>query len=300
MAELLAKCIGQDCSMALASALIVWYAVLGFLVGYLATRIYLAFVFSIADRMATKGQEAIAALNATKEAIERIRDEAQQVSNRERKDLEVTSAVMEGLARLSEKNPDPKELEKSIHKLEEILLKDPAEARAAVVLARLYRHKKGDLKKAIEILTRTADAMEARDLRNDRHATLVYNRACYNVQLGKDLRGEAKEAHLKSAKVLEDLELAFQKSAEEFARFARSDTDLSPIGDDSRFRALLAKYDPQGSGTPPPEPPANATSAASVANAPANTATAEPPAAAPQSPPPDRPPNATGPAPPAS
>ena len=67
---------------------------------------------------------------------------------------------------------------------------------AAVILGRVYRWKKNDLSKGVEILTDAANEMKAKGISSVGFATVLYNKACYNTLLGKDKPANERKSHL--------------------------------------------------------------------------------------------------------
>ena len=287
MAQLLASCLGETCSLAMAHALIVWFAVLGFLIGYLATRIYLAFVFSIADELSNnalghiksdreKFKADVAAIGKTEE--DRIKVQAGNIADKLNKSL---AAVTKGLRvlekpgrRKDEVQPeDEPSIQEAIADLTRVLADDAADAGAAVILGRLYRWKKHDLKKAIEILSRTADTMRQQNILTMGFGSVVYNRACYHVLLAERMTPAERTASLESEKVKEDLENAFTYTRS-LAKDARTDPDLASLRSETWFQELVQRFDPEAPAvTATPAAPTTATATVDPAGGATATAT---------------------------
>lgn len=259
MAAVLAECFGEQCSHGFAGALIVWFAVLGFLIGYLTTRIYLSYVFSIADQMARKKLEQKMEKRFEQRMDSLIDKKIVQTEPLLQVRAETFSAIVEGLAAVQLTVTDPAIWMPAIAKLERVVATDATDARAAVVLGRLYRWKRNDLVKAIEVLTRNADKMKESGLPIANYANVLYNRACYNILIAKDLPEPARsQSLLQQRNVKEDLEAALDNS-ESLVVLSRTDTDLDSVRGEPWFQALSAKYAAvisTAAPLPAPPPPA--------------------------------------------
>ncbi len=256
MSAMLARCLGETWSLALASALIVWFSVVGFFIGYLPTRIYLSFVFSIADRMSRDALKFLLAKNANQLVQEKanavMKNMEADFESRMKINAEELDAVSAGLLALN--NPsDKKQVTIAAGKLEGVLEKDKTRARSALILGRLCRWGYNDLKRAIRVLTATIDALQAAGQRDVGYGTLRYNRACYNTLLSNDMDATGRTAFIAREQVGDDLKEAFPLDSD-LVELARTDTDLNLIRDADWFKELLAKY-PTVPTTEPPAPP---------------------------------------------
>lgn len=285
MAAVLAECFGEKCSQGFACAIIVWYTALGFLIGYLTTRIYLSYVFSIADQKARRRLADRLDFLIDKKVHEKTETVLQgKAESLLQGKAESFSAITEGLAALARTVTDPQIWTSAIEKLENVLASDPADARAAVVLGRLYRWKRNDLGKALEILTHTAEKMKESGLPVKNYANVLYNRACYNILLAKDEHDAAKrQVFFSQHNVKEDLRLALENSPETLVPLSRTDSDLDSVRGEPWFGEFLARFQSGPGQTVPPGPGGSSPSTPS-SSAPAPAAL--PPTASKPAPPP--------------
>lgn len=212
---------GADTKL-LAFVILAYSLTCGFLLGYLATRLFLPGAFVWADIIARR-------------ATEEIQQTRHEVSIGLRQAVAISEAVV--ALRPDASSEDRSFAIKRLHRVTDEL---PRERTAAILLGRLYR-REGDWPKAIERLSHFLDAKEQEedpdpDYNEDRAAAL-YNRACYYAQI------------FATAHANEDAENALRDLGESVKIFpgnkavASSDRDFDPLRHDAglepRFQALL-------------------------------------------------------------
>jgi hypothetical protein len=212
-----------------ASALIVYFSVVGFMSGYLLTRLVLAQAFWRAD-------------TATRlAAVERAMGEVSRVSRENRVTADVTGA----LQFLNDASTAPDLIQNFVRKLEQHRNEFPLNRRANLVLARLYDEKMNRRDQAIRILNEFIAAKQAAGAGQDEDtAAALYNLACYYSLDSRDATGEAKQELQRKA--VRALRAAFDKDRKnvDLARpdHQPPDTDLDPIRETDEFRQLLRDF----------------------------------------------------------
>jgi hypothetical protein len=229
----------------------------------LPTRVYLAFVFAIADRMSNKAMEHLLA----KSAMDVVRAQSDELMREKKEDLEKanaelirknvvsTDAVIEALPLVRAKDADPKLVDLAIDKLKAVIDKDPTNARAALILGRLYRWKRSDLDMAIQILTRTIDSMTAAGLNTTGQAAIRYNRACYNVLRATGMGSTARPTFLQDQKVQDDLRVALSLDPTVVDDLQRDMTegDFASLREELWFQEMIKEFAPATRAAEPPK-----------------------------------------------
>jgi hypothetical protein len=211
-AKQLSAGLGGATETTFASAVIVYFSIVGFAGGYLLTRLFLQKAFFQADFwlfLKRKAGEVVEQSDASVEA----------------------SVAINGAIRDLEKNEGREILEADIKSLEELRGPLPRSRALHIVLGRLYRWT-GNLSQAIAVLTEFIDHKKQAS-ENDRHlAAAFFNRACYEALQLNDANESQRES--KKAKAIEDLKEAIALAPGEF-KPQLGDLDLAPIRDDPNF-----------------------------------------------------------------
>lgn len=154
---------------------------------------------------------------------------------------ELTDAVLEALAALSKRGTPQGDIamELAIPQLESLQAEFPANRSVAIVLGRLYRWAKNDLRKGIEVLSRAYTAMKnSPEDRSRDIGTVLFNRACYWCLLSLPPNPDSEQAITNCRNDLKD---SFKLSHAN-ALQASKDPDFESIRGEEWFKKLLAEY----------------------------------------------------------
>jgi hypothetical protein len=208
--------LGKDSGSA-ASGLVLYFFSLGFISGYLLTRMFFSPAFLLADR-ATRGG---------------VKDEkAREIASSAKAEIIVDSDVQTAIGALMQAPLQVGRIDQLINLLEEHRKKFPLKRKLNIVLARLYAEGKGELDKSIEVLNQFVEIKRtARELDEDL-ADALWNIACnYSSKLGGADGSGRKEIGAKALKALkQSLELV-----PSYAKDVETDPDLKPLRDATDF-----------------------------------------------------------------
>ena len=217
-----AQGMGSNCG-AVASGLIIYFFGLGFLSGYLLTRLFLGPTFRLADQ-ATRGlEEAVGEIDALREV-----------------DRDVNTAMLELGDPAQEKVHSVGYVEQLIKILENHLRRFPLQRRLNLVLARLYYEGEKRIDKAVEVLVSFIGRKKAANQSDRDLADAYFNLACYYSKM----MGAASDDNARKgleAKALGALEESIQilpKNAEDVT----TDPDLDDFRKSTTGKAFLAKH----------------------------------------------------------
>jgi tetratricopeptide (TPR) repeat protein len=221
LAAALARDLGPGFSHAYAGGLIVYFVAIGFLSGYLLTRLFLATQFRLAD---------LEALGAEK-----------QVEADLMRAIRIEQAISRGKHALDSK--DPELIKRAVDPLVEVRGYSPGHRSASIVLGRLYRAL-NQWKEALDVLNSALDHTPA-SRANDR-ADLLYQYACYEVLMAADPNQTKRDELLKDAfeKLRESVSIKRDNAA-----MAKLDEDFSSVRADDRFKTIV------GDGPAPQQQP---------------------------------------------
>ena len=176
--------LGQD-QQTVASAIVIYFLGLGFLCGYLLTRMFLGPTFRLADQATTVGLEdkleqtralAIAAQTASQAVVETT---------------EINADLETAIEELKKADRPPARMDQLLAKLEAHRRLNPLHRKLNIVLARIYREGKNDLDSALGVLQDFLSAKTQANQSNDRDSSDAYfNMACYYSQKMERTTGE--------------------------------------------------------------------------------------------------------------
>jgi tetratricopeptide (TPR) repeat protein len=213
----------QEAAITFSSATIVYFSIVGFIGGYLVTRLYLAGAFREAD------------VGGLSKRIDLVAERVEQVSETT-SEVQVQTLVESALRDLRRSAPEPT-LQERIRSLERYRVHFPANRRLHMVLNRLYEAV-GQRDEAIEVLSTFLKDKAQLGQANDKDtADALYNRACDYAQKTTEVPEPEREKYVKLA--LQDLRRSLQLSPVNAVE-ARTDSYFAPIRDTEEFRQLLA------------------------------------------------------------
>ena len=228
--------LGTGFSHAYAGGLIVYFIVIGFLTGYLLTRLFLAKEFRLADQDASGELEAQfrRAAEASRQAEEKSKETVEK--NEELLDeLATNQAILRGKTALQALD-DPQAVERAIPDLVRVRQKHPDHRGASIVLARLHRRMK-DWGSAISVLKSALEAKTARGTGSDVDAADIrFNLACYYCVMADETSNEADKTRLRE-QMYDELNAAIRGNPTNAAS-ARDDEDFHSVRDEIRFKAM--------------------------------------------------------------
>jgi hypothetical protein len=213
-----------------ASGIVIYFFGLGFLGGYLLTRMFLGPAFRLADQATTSGLEQkvaqAQALAIAAQATSQAADEKSAVSG------DVETAVGE----LSKPDRPPGRIEQLIRILQRHRDSFPLERKLNIVLARLYAEGTQNYDQAIQVLqefiTKKTEASEGRDINT---ADAFFNIACYYSKKMEKANGELRTQ-------LEERGFGYLKKSVELApqnaKDILVDKDLAELSKSPRVREL--------------------------------------------------------------
>ena len=215
----------QETAITFSSATIVYFSIVGFIGGYLVTRLYLAGAFYEAD------------VGGLSKRIDLVAERVEQVSETTG-EVQVQTLVESALRDLERSAPEPT-LQERIRALERYRGNFPANRRLHMVLNRLYSEV-GQRDKAIEVLgTFLRDKAQLGQANDKDTADALYNRACDYAQKVAEVPEPEKEKYVKLA--LEDLRRSIQLSPANAAEARdEGEHDFDPIRGTEEFHQLLA------------------------------------------------------------
>jgi hypothetical protein len=235
--------LGSPADHSFALALILYFSILGFLYGYLLTRLVIQEEIVQADKRALSVRETVVLeVSQAKETVVRevvqVKDTVAQVQGLMtdfRKEVVLANAISEGIT--AREYGSPADVARAIERLHEARGFFPDNRRSGIVLAGLYAKKQNQFAKGIEILDDLLAKMKERNTRTDRdESDIRYNCACYRCLLAKDSpAGPRKEELL--ASLYSDLATAFRLHPANKAD-AWEDEDFDSIKTDPKFMAL--------------------------------------------------------------
>ena len=191
-----------------AAGITIYFAGLGFLCGYLLTRMFLSPAFLLADRATREGtrsalEAAFTALKKSKSAVEKsvtaITTSETAIAKIEPAMAQLTldSEVNGALEELAKgKSRLPARIEQLIRSLSSRRKAFPLDRRLHIVLGRLYRYRlpDGDLTSALQTLNEFIQAKKQAGQRDRHLADALFNAACYySLQLGSASGGANRE-----------------------------------------------------------------------------------------------------------
>lgn len=214
--EYVADGLGKESGSA-ASGLVLYFFSLGFISGYLLTRMFFSPAFLLADR-ATRGG---------------IKDEkAREIASSAKAEIKVDSDVETAITALRQAPRQLGRIDQLINLLEEHRKRFPLKRKLNIVLARLYAEGKGELDKSIEVLNQFVKIKrKARELDEDL-ADALWNVACnYSSKLDGADADRRKDIGAKALKALkQSLELV-----PSYAKDVVTDPDLEPLRNAPEF-----------------------------------------------------------------
>jgi hypothetical protein len=230
--------LGPPCNQSYAMGLIVYFAVMGFLYGYLATRMFVSGGMDRADsQLSRPDRERIAVLE---EKLTTVHERGKLTDTKLDEQKEAT-LINAGVLAWYHFHPGEPGFETPYSDLKEMVKVYPDHRVFNIVFGNLNM-KKRDLVAAIKVAEDAIQAIEARRGVQDPAAVtdvadFRFNLACYRAQMHEDLTDPAKKkAYLDSS--FSDLAKSLEKSPANY-RDAVTDHDLDPIRRDPRYRPIL-------------------------------------------------------------
>jgi len=176
--------LGPD-QQTVAAAIVIYFFGLGFLCGYLLTRMFLGPAFRLADQATTVGFE---------EKLEETRAlaiAAQTASQAVVETTEINADVETAIEELKKTERPPARMDQLIDRLEAHRRLSPLHRKLNIVLGRVYREGKDDLDSAIRVLDDFLNAKAQANQTSDRDTSDAYfNMACYYSQKMERATGE--------------------------------------------------------------------------------------------------------------
>ena len=216
----------KESAAVLAGAMIVYFSIVGFLGGYLLTRLVLAPAFRAADV----------------ELFERIELMEQQVTSKvdeAKLHSDLNSLIVSTLQDLARKDVPPSSLEENTRELERFVKEYPTHRTLHIVLGRLYDARQ-DYDKSIQLLTGFLEEKTRLGQTTDKDvADVLYNRACSYSLKSKAVR-EQEERRKLHRSALDDLKRSIALSPQN-ALEAASDPDFEPLRELDEFRSLVER-----------------------------------------------------------
>lgn len=216
---------------AVASGVVIYFFGLGFLSGYLLTRMFLGPAFRLADQATTIGLEekleetralAIAAETTSQESVERT---------------EINADVETAIEELKEGDRPPARMDQLIEKLESHRRLSPLHRKLNIVLARVHREGKDDIDSALSVLESFVNAKAQASQANDRDtADVFFNIACYYSQKMERAIGKARsELEDRGLKALEKSLVILPENVKD----VNADKDLTELRKSERVSELI-------------------------------------------------------------
>ncbi len=233
-----AKCDGQPCGTGFIMsgqgaglAIIVFYSAIGFLIGYVWTRLYFA---RDLEEQIYRLEEDKAKLEQEKKGLEDDKAKLEQEKKKleeDKEDLERDKLIFGVERSMAVKQLDPA---MAMIYIDRALEAHPADGRLILTKARILKRQaiqKGDSPEAHKLLTQAVElASRAVDLLPTM-AEPIYNKACYQARLGVD-----------ETAILANLKSAF-KLDPKLKRTAQNDDDLERYWHDPDFTRLIGEGD---------------------------------------------------------
>ena len=239
LAAALSRDLGMGFSHAYAGGLIVYFIALGFLSGYILTRLFMAKEFRNAD---------LGAAGIPTDVVDKIEHAKEEAIRRMKLDL----AIVQG--KIAQTSSVTDEFVKSaIEKLEDARKDYPADRKAAIVLGSLYR-KQSRMNDAVKMLREAFAARVKEGLDKDVDAAAItFNLACY-LGVIRLTAPEEKQPELKRV-LLAQLRHSFTYDPTNVADAQKfDDGDLKEFKDDPDFLALIAEFAGPTAVAPPAGP----------------------------------------------
>jgi tetratricopeptide (TPR) repeat protein len=215
----LATCLGSECALAMAIAIIIFFAVTGFLIGFIDSRTVLALLFR-------KSDDQLLAKDAIKQEV---KQEVEQEMGENVRGL--AEAITPAAISLIKPSPDNLRFrEEALRKLLDILKALPTNRTATIYAGRLFRSL-NQLDRAIAVIEETLKKRrEVGIVPNEDDAALLFNKACYYNLLGDSAseNGKTEEAEAKKNSAWKDLVLSCQLDKKNKGD-ATADSDLKTL-----------------------------------------------------------------------
>ncbi len=237
-----------------ASAMIVYFSILGFLSGYLLMRLAAAPALRAADvDLAGRIDRVDAKVDEVADAFTKRTDEAIRGVEHaiQRADQAGLAALIESaLADLRRDPPLDSSLDQDIHELEPLVGRSPTDRRLHIVLGRLYDYF-CRYDKSIPLLTSFLEAKKAKGETTDQDvADVLYNRACSRSLKSAAASGEERERLQKQA--LDDLRKSIELLPPNRGE-AACDRDFKPMTAFDEFTRLVGPcVEPNALSSPQP------------------------------------------------
>ena len=214
-----------------ASGIVIYFLGLGFLGGYLLTRMFLGPAFRLADQATTSG------LEEKLEETHALAVAAQAASQAADKQGAVNSDLETAVGELNKPDHPPARIDQLIVTLQEHRKAAPLHRKLNIVLARLYGEGKRNFDDAIRVLQEFIDQKRSAHQEKDADtADAFFNIACYYSQKMEeataDIRNKLEDEGINAIK--SSLEILPQNAADVLV-----DRDLTELRKSSRLQELL-------------------------------------------------------------
>lgn len=239
-AQKLSEDLGPGTTYSFAMGLIVYFSVMGFLCGYLATRLYLTGQFVRADREAMSDAKFKEIDDKVDEQGRQIKEEMDRRQKAQLDEMEVNLAAIIGRQAYRSDEPGSAAFNFAVDRLIEVRRSWPDHRRAAMVLSSLF-FKSRKYKEAIEVLDDALSAKMSRGTGRDPHAgDMHFNRAAYYYKLFKAAKAADSEVEKRRTKeeTTRSVKLAieFNPAVEQYRL---TDPDWMAIAADPEFSHLF-------------------------------------------------------------
>ena len=192
----LSACLGGECGLAIAVAVVVFFAFVGFLIGYINSRTFLRAMFSIYDDLDFQALQRTSVENKRK--IEQL--------DKQRRIEELAQRAMNAIWMPKDDPSYKTALKEQLNSITEFISHEQTSAELGFQRARLLRRLERMPEAVAQLKTTYSARRNANIPEDDKDATLLFNTACYlnviadehkaaNDQIGSEnLRSEAWEA----------------------------------------------------------------------------------------------------------
>jgi hypothetical protein len=221
-----------------ASGIVIYFLGLGFLCGYLMTRMFLGPAFRLADQATRSGLAAeLKETRAIAEAAKAVSQAAKADSQLAKEKGTVDSDVQTAMEELNKPDHPPARMDQLIEILRGYLRDNPLHRKLNIVLGRLYAEGKRDLDGAIDVLQKFIAKKTQENQANDRDtADAFFNIACYYSkkmeETQEEIRKEFEEKGI--AAIRNSLEILPQNAADVLV-----DNDLSELRRSESVKQLV-------------------------------------------------------------
>ena len=205
LADCLAGCVGSQCGLAMALAIIIFYSAVGFLIGFVDYRTLIALMISEADYDVQNPNKTLQQMaNQVDEVAAKMQmlSVNQEISKRENKWFELTQSALTAADRAvtnEDKASANGQLKNILSQLQQAQASQPTSRILAILIGRLHEQA-GQVQNCLSVLKTTLDKRrEAKINPNVDDAALFYNLACYENKIAIAASSEAEKERLRES-----------------------------------------------------------------------------------------------------